>query len=63
MSRRRPGRADASSGARVARRPAHGDAQRSPRGHLADIGVVEAQGEQHAYDLKRLAVDGFDEYS
>jgi transposase len=31
------------------------------RGHLAEIGVVAPQGAQHAYDLKRLAVDGFDE--
>jgi len=32
------------------------------RGHLAEIGVVAPQGAHHAYDLKRLAVDGFDEY-
>ena len=32
------------------------------RGHLAEIGVVAPQGAYHAYDLKRLAVDGFDEY-
>src|SRR6478736_8057100 len=32
------------------------------RGHLAEIGVIAPQGAQHAYDLKRLAVDGFDEY-
>ena len=32
------------------------------RGHLAEIGIVAPQGAQHAYDLKRLAVDGFDEY-
>ncbi len=32
------------------------------RGHLAEIGIVAPQGTQHAYDLKRLAVDGFDEY-
>ena len=31
------------------------------RGHLAEIGVVGPQGVQHAYDLKRLACDGFDE--
>ena len=31
------------------------------RGHLAEIGVVAPQGAQHAYDLKRLAVGGFDE--
>ena len=31
------------------------------RGHLAEIGVVAPQGAQHAYDLKRLAADGFDE--
>jgi transposase len=30
-------------------------------GHLAEIGVVARQGVQHASDLKRLAVDGFDE--
>ena len=32
------------------------------RGHLAEIGVIAPQGVQHAYDLKRLAVDRFDEY-
>src|SRR5271169_3783291 len=32
------------------------------REHLAEIGVVAPQGAQHAYGLKRLAVDGFDEY-
>src|SRR6202035_1532449 len=31
------------------------------RGHLAEIGVVAPQGVQHAYDLKRLAGDGFNE--
>ncbi len=31
------------------------------RGHLAEIGVVAPQGVQHAYELKRLAGDGFDE--
>jgi hypothetical protein len=31
------------------------------RGHLAEIGIVAPQGVQHAYDLKCLAVDGFDE--
>jgi transposase len=31
------------------------------RGHLAEIGVVAPQGAQHAYALKRLAADGFDE--
>ncbi len=31
------------------------------RGQLAEIGVVAPQGAQHAYKLKRLAVDGFDE--
>ena len=31
------------------------------RGHLAEIGVVAPQGAQHAYDLKRLAADGFDD--
>ena len=30
------------------------------RGHLAEIGIVAPQGAQHAYDLKRLAIDGFD---
>src|SRR5208283_4549725 len=28
------------------------------RGHLAEIGVVAAQGAQHAYALKRLVADG-----
>jgi transposase len=31
------------------------------RGHLAEIGVVAAQGVQHAYALKRLVADGFDD--
>ena len=31
------------------------------RGHLAEIGIVAPQGAQHAYDLKRLIADGFDE--
>ena len=31
------------------------------RGHLAEIGVIAPQGAQHAYDLKRLAADGFDD--
>jgi transposase len=31
------------------------------RGHLAEIGVVAPQGAQNAYDLKRMAADGFDE--
>jgi transposase len=31
------------------------------RGHLAEIGVVAAQGAQHAYALKRLVADGFDD--
>ena len=31
------------------------------RGHLAEIGVVAAQGVQNAYGLKRLAADGFDD--
>ncbi|MBV8442358.1 MAG: IS110 family transposase [Hyphomicrobiales bacterium] len=31
------------------------------RSHLAEIGVVAPQGAQHAYDLKRLAADGFDD--
>jgi transposase len=30
------------------------------RGHLAEIGLIAPQGAQHAYDLKRLAIDGFD---
>ena len=30
------------------------------RGHLAEIGIVGPQGVQYAYDLKRLAIDGFD---
>jgi transposase len=31
------------------------------RGNLAEIGVVAAQGAQHAYGLKRLLADGFDD--
>jgi transposase len=31
------------------------------RGHLAEIGVIAAQGAQNAYMLKRLAADGCDE--
>src|SRR5580692_6401425 len=31
------------------------------RGHLAEIGIVAPQGAQRAYDLKRLAADGFDD--
>ncbi len=31
------------------------------RGHMAEIGLVAPQGAQHAYELKRLAADGFDE--
>src|SRR5271166_4755212 len=31
------------------------------RGHLAEIGVIAPQGAQHAYDLKRVAADGFDD--
>jgi transposase len=31
------------------------------RGHLAEIGVVAAQGAQNAYVLKRMATDGCDE--
>ena len=31
------------------------------RGHLAEIGLVAPQGVQHAYDLKRMAADGFNE--
>src|SRR5208337_25142 len=31
------------------------------RGHLAEIGVVAPQGAQHAYDLKRLIADGYDD--
>ena len=30
------------------------------RGHLAEIGIIEAQGAQHAYDLKRLVETGAD---
>lgn len=35
------------------------DAQAS---HMAEIGVVAAQGAQHAYALKRLAADGVDDH-
>ena len=31
------------------------------RGHMAEIGLVAPQGAQHAYELKRLTADGFDE--
>jgi len=31
------------------------------RGHLAEVGIVAAQGAQHAYGLKRLLADGCDE--
>jgi transposase len=31
------------------------------RGHLAEVGIVAAQGVQHAYALKRLLADGCDE--
>jgi transposase len=31
------------------------------RGHLSEIGIVAPQGAQHAYDLKRMAADGFDD--
>ena len=31
------------------------------RGHMAEIGVVAAQGAQHAYALKRLAAEGVDD--
>ena len=31
------------------------------RGHLAEIGLIAAQGAQHAYGLKRMAADGFNE--
>jgi transposase len=31
------------------------------RGHLAEIGVIAAQGAQNAYGLKRIAAEGFDE--
>ncbi len=32
------------------------------RGHLAEIGIVAAQGARNAYDLKRMLVDGADEH-
>ena len=31
------------------------------RGHMAEIGIVAAQGVQHAYALKRMAAGGFDD--
>jgi len=31
------------------------------RGHLAEIGLIAPQGAQHAYGLKRMAADGFNE--
>ena len=57
---REPGRADAPSGARLlaGQRTA---ALNALRGHLAEIGVVAPQGAQHAYGLKRMAADGFNE--
>jgi transposase len=32
------------------------------RGHLAEVGVIAAQGAQHAYELKRLLDQGADEH-
>jgi transposase len=32
------------------------------RSHLSEIGVIAAQGAQHAYALKRLAADGFHDH-
>ena len=56
---REPGRVDAPSvellaGQRTA-------ALNALRGHLAEIGVVAPQGAQHAYGLKGMAADGFNE--
>jgi transposase len=31
------------------------------RGHLAEIGLIAPQGTHHAYGLKRMAADGFNE--
>jgi transposase len=31
------------------------------RGHLAEIGLIAPQGAHHAYGLKRMAADGFNE--
>ena len=31
------------------------------RGHMAEIGIVAAEGVQHAYALKRMAAGGFDD--
>jgi hypothetical protein len=58
---REPGRVDAPQSARVAGGSAHGGAQ-CLRGHLAETGIVAPEGATRAYDLKRLAADGFDEY-
>jgi transposase len=41
---------------------ADADGRARSLGDLAEIGVIAPQGVQHAYGLKRLAVDGFDEY-
>ena len=57
---REPGRADAPSGARVARRPAYGGAQCFARPSGRDR-PRRAAGRQHAYGLKRMAADGFNE--
>jgi transposase len=32
------------------------------RGHLAEVGVIAAQGARNAYDLKRMLTDGADEH-
>src|ERR1700722_3732975 len=58
---RQPGRADAPSGARVARRPAHGGAQCFARPSGRDRPHRAAGRAHHAYGLKRMAADGFNE--
>ena len=56
---RQPGRADSRSGARGCS-PASAR-RRSRARHLAEIGLIAPQGAHHAYGLKRMAVDGFNE--
>jgi transposase len=57
---RQPGGTDAPSSARAARWPAHGGAQRFARASGRDRRRRAARRVSHAYDLKRLAIDGFD---
>ena len=58
---RQPGRVGAPSGARVARRPAHGGAQCFAQPSGRDRPHRAAGRVSHAYGLKRMAADGFNE--